>query len=287
MDYRTCLKVLSCFVLLCVGIPPVHAQFYYQDIYNTLQTNQEQQRYKADHISGLDLTSLEPNQDLNKDFQCHQTFSKDYRSTLMETSSFQTGTSTLSTRFNDKMEVTASIDSSASGKNTTTYSYDSSGRLIEVAFTFSSESGGTPFAESERHVYTYDSSGILRHMKRIKDGVLFSTVSFTPDSLGRPLDEVEMPVSGLSRRIAYHYTTGGQLSDIYTYNPLQKKWLPMYLFDYDAANRLTEMTTVLLNENSYLLWKYTYNQQGLKDQTSCFGKNNQPQGIIKYSYSFQ
>ena len=287
MDFRKSFQWLSGLVLTVVLYSPLQAQYYYQDIYNTLQTNQEQQVFRNAQVLSLKLTSLEPTQQVNKDFKCHQDFTDSYRQALMETSSFETGTSRLHTRFNAKLQLVASADSSAAGINTTTYAYDTSGRIVKVAFSFSSHAGGSMYDETETHVYRYDSLGILRKMKRFKNGSLYSVISFSPDSSGRPMDEVEVPLNGRTSRIAYHYTNDGLLSDIYKYNTMQKKWMPAYLFDYNQAGQLTEMTTVLLNENSYLLWKYSYNQKGLKDETSCFGKNSQPQGTIKYSYTYK
>lgn len=287
MDFRKSFKWLNGLVLAAMVHVPLQAQFYYQDIYNTLQTNQEQQLFRKAQVLSLQLTSLEPNQQVNKDFKCHQDFSDAYQQAVMETSSFETGTSWLHTRFNTNLQLVASVDSSAAGKNTTTYTYDTSGRIFKVVFKFSSHADGSAYDETETHLYRYDSLGVLQGMKRIKNGSLYSVITFSPDSKGRPAEEVEVPLIGMTSRVAYHYTDDGLLSDIYKYNPMQKKWKPEYLFDYNQADQLNELTTVLLNVNSYLLWKYSYNQKGLKDETSCFGKNSQPQGTIKYSYTYK
>jgi YD repeat-containing protein len=61
--------------------------------------------------------------------------------------------------------------------------------------------------------------------------------------------------------------------------------LPDFLFDYDSAGRLTQLTQILQNSGTYLTWNYDYNANGLKQSETCYDKDKQVVGKIVYYYN--
>jgi hypothetical protein len=60
--------------------------------------------------------------------------------------------------------------------------------------------------------------------------------------------------------------------------------LPDYLFDYDKNGRVIQMTQIQPNNADYLIWKYTYNDKGLKSREQVYNKKKEYMGRIEYHY---
>ncbi|MBS1656331.1 MAG: hypothetical protein JSU05_15870, partial [Bacteroidetes bacterium] len=78
-----------------------------------------------------------------------------------------------------------------------------------------------------------------------------------------------------------------RLTDIVRYNEKLKKLLPDYMFEYSDAGQVIQKITVPANRAAgYLIWRYQYNNNGLKTKEACFDKDKQLTGKIEYVYSF-
>jgi hypothetical protein len=64
------------------------------------------------------------------------------------------------------------------------------------------------------------------------------------------------------------------------------KLLPEYMFEYSPANQVIQKITVPANSNNYLIWRFQYNNQGLKTKEAIYNKQKQLTGKIEYQYSF-
>ncbi|MCC6762232.1 MAG: hypothetical protein IT252_13495, partial [Chitinophagaceae bacterium] len=62
------------------------------------------------------------------------------------------------------------------------------------------------------------------------------------------------------------------------------KILPDLLFEYDAAGRINQQTSVQAGSNMYRIWRYVYDARGLKIKEGVFNKYKEPEGRIEYSY---
>ncbi|TAE19514.1 MAG: hypothetical protein EAY72_00235, partial [Bacteroidetes bacterium] len=76
------------------------------------------------------------------------------------------------------------------------------------------------------------------------------------------------------------------LTDIVRYNNKAKKLLPDFLYEYDATGQLVQTTQVLTGSNNYFIWKYSYQENGLKLKEECFDKQGLLVGYVTYSYMF-
>ncbi|MEJ7680802.1 MAG: hypothetical protein WKG06_23710 [Segetibacter sp.] len=60
--------------------------------------------------------------------------------------------------------------------------------------------------------------------------------------------------------------------------------LPDYIFEYDPKGRITQMTQTQSGSANYLIWKYTYNENGMKEKEIVFNKQKEMLGRIEYKY---
>ncbi len=264
---------------------PAFAQFYYQDIYTARRTEQEHAVFQANKVSKLTVKSLDARMENNNDFVCEKTFLHGYRQINALTKSNQTGASLLTTYFSEKGKLTRSVDSSYASVNTSVYIYGDAGRISAIRFSSTSGDKMDLFTYAEAHIYEYDTNGRLQKMIRRKDSLDYSTISFKTDDKGNVTEETEK-AKDFTKTVYYKYDDQGQLTDIYRYNPRQKRMVADDLFDYDEQGRLSQMTTVLSNAASYNVWKYFYDDKGLITKEECYDRGKTPLGMVKFSYEF-
>jgi hypothetical protein len=82
----------------------------------------------------------------------------------------------------------------------------------------------------------------------------------------------------------YYYNDKNQLTDIVRFNKRVQKLLPDFLFEYDAAGRISQMIQVPPGSSNYSIWEYHYNDKGLKLEEICSNRQKQLLGKIVYSY---
>lgn len=260
------------------------AQYYYQDIYSTRQTDSDLVRYRDQHIRKMELVSQEPNGEQNTDFHCEKTFSEDYGVSVTTTQSFETGLSVLTVYFTKNGHITRSVDSTASSVSTTLYEYDSLNRITALHFRSRSGKEADIFQLDEDHLYQYDAAGHLVKMIRQENGKTSSTILFKTDPAGRPVEEQESGAQATGRNIYYKYDAAGRLTDVYRYVAARRKMLPDYIFSYDDQGRLSEMMVVSADTDDYNDWKYSYDERGLIVKEACYGKKGVLKGTIQFHY---
>ncbi|MEI9809914.1 MAG: hypothetical protein WDO16_19730 [Bacteroidota bacterium] len=133
-------------------------------------------------------------------------------------------------------------------------------------------------------------------MLRILNGKDSTEYRFTPDEKGNTGDETmyrkvgkEDPIYYVyeNQRVYYYYDDQNRISDIVRYNKKAKELLPDVMFEYDENNRVIQrITTVSSNSHDYFIWKYVFNDKGLKTREALFNKFKELKGRIEYTYSF-
>ena len=82
----------------------------------------------------------------------------------------------------------------------------------------------------------------------------------------------------------YYYNQKKQITDIVRYNRKAKAMLPDFIFEYNDMDQLSQMTQTQSGSANYLIWRYTYNDQGLKVREVAYNKEKELMGRIEYSY---
>lgn len=77
------------------------------------------------------------------------------------------------------------------------------------------------------------------------------------------------------------------MTDIVRYYERLNKLLPDFMFEYDDDNNVIQKLTTLSNQQlGYLIWRYAFNDRGLKSKEALYNKDKMMTGKIEYSYSF-
>ncbi|SFW13644.1 RHS repeat domain-containing protein [Chitinophaga sancti] len=283
MYTRKTLFAIAIFLVLYTG---AQAQFYYLDILNTKQTEENQANYKNAKVVSQIVASFDAEgRKTDYDFRSERDFSDNYRQLLTVTASVATGRSIMRTYFNNKGHLTKIIDSTRSIITTTIYTYDkydSSHNIKEIYV--KTEDPGNKYTISETRRYVYDSLNRPTRMIHFRGEKLgdSTTVKFVLDSAGHVVEEQETGKG----KIYYKYNDQGLLTDIYRYYPSKQKMLPDYVFDYDAKNRIGATTTVNAQTRDYVIYRNTYNEMNLLEGQDVYGKQKVQVGVVRYKYKF-
>jgi len=258
-----------------------YSQHYYNDIISTQLSNANYKLLKQSNISQVKGASFEADESPTPNFKLQQELSRDKRTLTTSTTTSASVTSVTTSYFtNDRLKQTT--DTVSGIKEVTDYKYDAAGRLTKITSqSIDTEHGGNTVEESQ---WFYKEDGTPDHMFKIKNKVDTVKVSFVFDEKGNLVEEQWRRKDRLIETYYYYYNDNKQLTDIVRYNRKAKSMLPDFTFDYDENGRVSQMLQTLQGTSAYLLWKYTYNENGLKVKEVCYDKNKYMVGRIEYSY---
>ncbi|MFT3843622.1 MAG: hypothetical protein QM725_01110 [Lacibacter sp.] len=268
--------ITTCFALAAP------AQLYYKDVLTTKQTTEQLKLYKAGKVKKVVLNSFEGTGEPTDKFICYQEIAPGYNFIKTFTQSVQTLQSVLVSQFNTKGQLIRSSDSSNTTLNVSTYSYDVQGRLVAVES--SSQAYAYKTKESEKHLWSYDSTGTPVKLLRIKNNSDTTVIEFKRDEKGNAGEEIWFSKGIETQHWYYYYDNSNRLTDIVRFNEKARKLLPDYLFEYNDQSQLTQMIAVQAGSSNYVTWRYRYNEQGLKTRESIYSKQKELMGYITYSY---
>lgn len=259
------------------------AQYYYKDIVGNRETEQLMKAYLSNKVSRVVLNSFDENNLRITDFLVEQQFSP-VNGTLKTTTRSGTGPESVMTTFlNAAGQVTRTVDSSSIIVTRTSYSYDATGRLVSSLSSSSDSSGKT--SQQEEHLWQYDGDRIAR-LLRIKNKKDTTVVEFKYDDQGNIIEEQETRLGVKNEPVYYYYNDNNKLTDIVRYSKKAKRLLPEYLFEYSPTGQVIQKITVPTGSDRYLIWRYQYNQQGLKSKEAVYNKQKQLTGKIEYQYFY-
>ena len=191
----------------------------------------------------------------------------------------------LLSHFDEQGRIISSIDSSGGVKSTTSYTYSKEGKILLIHN--STKDTSDEINSSEIHQWFYNEKGEPVKMLRIVNTNDSTEYHFHSDEKGNVADEQSFKKGSAGEMIYYYYNDMHNLTDIVRYNDKYKKLLPDYMFEYDDNDRVLQKTTLLSNLHlGYLIWRYVYNEKGLKTKEALFNKNKEMTGRIEYSYTF-
>lgn len=274
--------ILLPFSLLCSFA--LQAQYYYNDIVGTLETNRQMKTYLANKVKTVSAAGYDQRGAKTSDFSEYQEVKEN--GMALRISSFNNLNKTVNyLKFDPRGRVIRSTDSSSSIESVTIYEYDTSGRITSVQNTIKDSSND--FNQAEVHHWVYNSAGKPEKMWRIINNTDSLEIRFTPDEDGNTGDEKTYRNARESAAIYYYYDDKKHLTDIVRYNKKAKKLLPDILFEYDDKDRIIQKITTTSSVNlGYLIWRYIFDDKGLKTKEALFNKDKQMTGKIEYSYTF-
>ena len=269
----------------------LQAQYYYNDIIGTMETNQQMKIFTANKVKTVAATGFDARGMKANDFSEFREISADGMSVKSSSVTNLNKTVTWS-RFDQQGRVISITDSSASLQSTTTYGYDESGKINRVMNTV--KDSASDFSQTELHLWIYNSTGRPDKMWRIittTDTAVHTDsleVRFIADENGNAGEERTYKKGVETGYLYYYYDDKNRLSDIVRFNSKRKKLIPDIMFEYDETDRIIQKitTTSSLNLN-YLIWRYLFDEKGLKTKEALFNNDKQLTGKIEYNYTFR
>ncbi len=271
------IKLIS-FLLLSGSFFSAYSQYYYTDIVAMQAAAKQYAALVSAHTKQVSATSFNGNQPVDN-FKLEQRIAPDFRTITITSSDPSTG-DLLSINFYSNGKLVQTKDSSTNVLSIAKYSYDAAGNISIITTT--SDDAFMNSHSTEIHQWLYDENKPQR-MLRIQDKRDTTIVSFTYDG-GNVAQETWTRKGHVAETYYYYYNTNNQLTDIVRFNIRLRKMLPDFLFEYDATGNVSQMTQVPNGTTNYLVWKYTYNSNGLKEKELLFNKQQQLVGRVEYKY---
>ena len=259
-----------------------NGQYYYKDIWNNLQLVKEFNILKNANFKTIQLKSFEDDNQPSEGFFCEKKINKNYTQSQMMSKSNVTGESVLVSDYNANGQPVKTTDNTPTTTSTTEYEYDQNGQLKLLRTITKADDDSDEIIET--HEYFYDEKGIPLKMLRKKGDVPVSTIHFVSDANGNIIEEDIDGNSTNDKKYYYYYDDKNRLTDVVHFNERAQRLLPNYMYEYNAQNLPVQMVSTEEGDNSYFIWKYTYNDKNLRETEKCFSKERRLLGTIQYEY---
>ncbi len=194
-------------------------------------------------------------------------------------------------RFDGQNRLISITDTSLGIQSVTTYEYDTGGRVMRIQNSVNDKTTGINQVEVHRWIYSKD--GKVEKMWRTINGTDSLEIRFIPDENGNPGEERTFRKGYETDNLYYYFDERNRITDIVRYNKKVKKLLPDVIISYDDDDRIIQRITSTPGDNlrsttwvGYIIWRYIYNEQGLKTKEALFNNEQQLAGKIEYSYIF-
>ena len=271
------------FVFAIIGCISANAQYYYKDIIGTSETAITLQAYMKNKVTRVSLNSFDADGTKSDAFFVSQVFNPAQKTLQTTTKSGVSDESILLSFINANGQVVKTIDSNQKLVSTALYQYADNGSLTHV--TLISTDSSKAFSQVEEHLWQYE-NGKVKRMIRVKNKVDTTYIHFKLDDAGNVIEEQSIRNGKASDPVYYYYDAQNRLTDIVRFNNKAKRLLPEYMFEYSASNQVIQKITVPSNGSQYLIWRYQYDEKGLKIKEAIYNKQKQLTGKIEYLYSF-
>lgn len=275
--------VLLALLLLVSGI--TQGQYYYNDIEGARELGARMKGYIANKVKTVIATGYDERGVKTTDFNEWQEINA-AANTLRITSRNGRQVTRQLYQFDALFRLISLTDSSANIKSISLYSYDAGDRLIAIKTT--TRDSLSDFNETETHQWQYNAAGKPEKMWRIINEKDSSEYRFTTDEKGNVADEQLYRRGTGIEPVYYYYDAGNRLTDIVRYNKKARQLLPDFMFEYDDQDRVIQKIAILstVRPPDYLIWRYLYNDKGLKTKEAMFNKQKELRGRIEYGFTY-
>ena len=274
--------IKSIIVLLFASLSSLNifAQYYYNDIVNNRQVLAELAQLKSKKINGVKVISMEATGEETEAFTCQKKINRDYTEVEMYTETNESYPNTFTSYFTKAGLLQKTVDSSEAGATNIDYTYDAAGRLISINSSKHFATDDDAGVVMEKHLYNYNSTGVLQKMILVKNNRDTTMYEFQADEAGNVAIEKN---SRTGEDYYYYYNGRNQLTDIVHRYNYQKKLFPEYAFEYDEYGQLIKMITTEKEGAYYFTWRYNY-ENGLRVSERCYAKEGRIMGSVEYKY---
>ncbi len=256
------------------------AQYYYKDILSNADLLKTMALYKENKVRSVAIKSFEDDGEASDGFFCEKKISRDYKKVELFTRSNISASSVFTSIFKDDGKLLTTVDSSEIAITKNSYFYDSKNRIRSILSSVRSQDDDFTNAITEEHIYTYNDQDQPVKMVRVKNNIDSIVFLFANDE--RNMVAIEKDTKS-GAKYYYYYDAKGRLTDIVQANDLRTNLNPDYIFEYNSASQVTQMTSTEEGGNDYFVWKYTYDN-GLRVREKCYTKERKLMGSVEYEY---
>jgi antitoxin component YwqK of YwqJK toxin-antitoxin module len=261
------------------------AQYYYNDIVGARALEDRMKSYTTNKVKTITATGYDDRGSKSNDFNEWQEI--DAAASLLKIAN-RNGqqVSRQFYQFDNQLRLTSITDSSALIKSISQYGYDAGNHIISIKTVTDDPDSLHDFSETEEHQWIY-ANGKPSKMWKIVNGKDSSEYRFFLDEKGNVASEHVYRYNVAIDSVLYYYDDNNRLTDIVRYNTRSKQLLPDAMFEYDDNNRVIQKITVISTiRPDYLIWRYLFNEKGLKTREALFNKQKELRGRIEYQYAF-
>lgn len=276
------MKITGFIVLACLIAGSAYSQHYYNDLVMTNDIVKKRALFQQVRVRGVQMTSLDNNNQPIEGFSSSQDLSNNYSTLTITTVTALAGKNETTHFFNEQGQLTRSIDTSDGNKTVIEYTYDAASQISSILSRTYSPGN---YINKEQHLWLYK-SGKPERMLKVKNDKDTAIITFTVDDKGNVVEEKSAHKGQEQPTVYYYYDDQKRLTDVVRYNVRAKRLLPDYVFEYDAAGRVSMMLVTTQGGIDYQRWYYKYNDKGLKQEDICTGKNKALIGKVEYAYKF-
>ena len=268
--------------LICLfALTGSYSQYYFNDIVSIQASNEQYKLLRTNKVKKIKATSYESDNTVTEGFSLEEEISMDGKRVILS-SAVSSGRSSVVNRFYELNKLKRTQTSSNRIDNKTEYTYTEKGLLQKIVLTTTDTAMKSTLIEV--HEWAYSEKGEPVSMLRIKNRTDTTVIELVKDEQGLIAEEKWKKKNRVLETYYYYYDSNKQLTDIVRYNAKLKKLLPDFQYTYDEKGRVSQMTQVSMSSASYLIWKYTYNEKGLKQNEVGFDKEKKMVGRIEYTY---
>lgn len=263
----------------------VYCQHFYNDIADARDLGHRMENYIKQKVRTVTATGFDERGVKSTDFNERIEIDAPNRILKLATRNGQS-VSRNTYRFDDQHRLIEISDSSRDIKSTTRYNYDNRGSILSIVNT--TRDSLNDFTQTTAHYYQYNDAGKPIRLWRVINQADSTEYRFTIDEKGNVADE-QLYRRGVSMDLVYYYYNDkNQLTDIVRYDKKTKKLLPVTMFEYDETGRVIQKMSVLSTSRpDYIIWRYIFNEKGLKTKEALFNKQKELTGRIEYAYTFE
>ncbi len=235
--------------------------------------------YKENKVTKISIKSFEENGEESEGFFCQKKFSKNYKNAALFTRASLLSPSLVLSEYLADGKLIQTNDSSTISMTKIKYSYNEQGQISSI---FSAiRSGDDDYASSitEEHIYTYENNQVTK-MVKVKNGQDSILILFFLDKKGNIAVEKD---TKNGTKFYYYYDTKNRLTDIVQATEYTENLKPDYMYEYNNAGQVTQMTAVEEGSSNYYVWRYSYNN-GMRTKEECFTNEKRLMGSITYKY---
>jgi len=265
---------------LLLGFFSANAQFYYNDVVDLNASNKMYVTLIKNNIREVSAASMQSDNTPTSGFVYSKTLKNNGTLVITHTELETGGISDDYDTYTNNLLV-KSLDSADKVSTVVEYNYDTEGRILQVKTQTDDTTISTHSTELHQWFYTGTNPD---SMLRIKDNRDTTFIHFKKDESQNITEELWIKKGRIIEHYYYYYNDKNQLTDIVRFNAKAQQMLPDFLFEYNETGVVSQLTQIPQGSSDYVIWRYIYNDRGLKTKDVLFDKEKQLLGTITYTY---